>query len=117
MPRYRTKEQQLAICEAWKQSKLTQTEFCRQNNIQFYALNRWLRNIKKSALNSGDTNKNDSPPTVKDIKFLSIDNPSINLASNSYNRSLLEVTLPNGMGFKAYLPEGSINAYLRELLK
>ncbi len=36
--KYRNKEQQLAICAAWKESRLTQTEFCRQNNIRFYAL-------------------------------------------------------------------------------
>ena len=115
--KYRNKEQQLAICEAWKQSKLTQTEFCRQNNILFNTLSRWLKNAKKETLNIGINNKIDDTPAIQDIKFFPVDKPSINLRSGDYNKRLLEVTLPSGVSIRSYLPEDNINVYLRELLK
>ena len=115
--KYRNKEQQLAICAAWKESRLTQTEFCRQSNIRFYALNRWLRNARKEILNIGNNSKFDNAPAVQDIKFFPVDKTNVNLRNSGYNKNLLEVMLPSGVSIRAYLPENNINVYLRELLK
>ena len=116
----RNKKEQKKICEDWQRSELSQTEYCRRNNIQFYALNRWLRNLRRNTkdivINANRSNDNDSI-VAQDIKFLPIHNQNINSANGSYDKSILEITLPNGMAFKANLSETRIEAYLQRLLK
>jgi len=116
MSKYRSRKEQETIYEAWKQSGLTKAEFCRQNNLHFRSLGRWLKNLKKDKVDSDNANtKFISKP--KGIKFLPINSPSINPNNNNHNKSFIEVTLPSGIGFKVHLSENITSTFLRELLK
>ena len=89
-------------------------------SVRFYALNRWLRNLRRNTkaivINANKNNDNDSTIT-QDVKFLPIHNQNISSANGSYNKSILEITLPNGINFKAHLSETRIETYLQRLLK
>lgn len=109
----RTQEEQRAIYEAWHQSGLTRTVFCRQNHISLASMWRWGKKFKmdvscKSTV-SADTL---SPSIAKDIKFYPVGE-----VENTKQDSNLEITLPNGICCKVYLPVAGINKLLQGLLK
>jgi len=79
-----TKDQQEAYCLAWKQSNLTKTVFCKQNNISVSGLYTWLKrsnnNPTKSTVVSSNNNNTNNTQASDAIKFLQINNHnSINL--------------------------------------
>ena len=49
-----TKAERTAYIDAFKSSGLTQTDFCKRQNISFKAFNNWLRLHKKSTLQTRD---------------------------------------------------------------
>ena len=108
MPRRRPDEEQKALYELWRRSGLTGTEFCKQNHISTNSLWRWRKKFGMEVIKD-DPNK----PITKDLKFYPVDA----IGANNCKNSFLEIALPKGINCKVYLPESSINAFLKELLK
>lgn len=104
-------EEQQRICEEWKQSGLKQAEFCRENNISYKSLSRWLAKLKNNSY--ADDGKAAEAKAVVNlsgaVKFLPIGNIVP-------NKSFVEVTLPNGINCKAHLSEEKLNNFLWRLL-
>jgi len=61
MGRRYTKAERTAYIDVFKSSGLTQTDFCKTQNISFKAFNNWLRLHKKSTLQGSSVSKY-SPP-------------------------------------------------------
>jgi hypothetical protein len=95
-----SKEERIKFCEGWKQSGLTQKEFCAQNNIHIKSLSRWLYQIKKE----------NRPSMEKAIKFLPVGNI---VPEENY----LEIISRNGITCKVYLSKGNIINFLGRLLE
>jgi hypothetical protein len=113
MTKHKTEEERMMLCQAWQQSALTQREFCKQNNIGKKSFYRWLsklrNNSKTTIANAKDTIE--SAP----IKFLRVGNAIPECFTSE--KSFLEITLPNGINFKASIIQDSLNNFLQELLK
>lgn len=96
-------EEWMRICEDWKQSGLSQSEFGRQKCISVQTLNYWITKHKNKGAET-------FCGTKEPIKFF----PVANITSE---KSFLEITLLNGLHFKVHLPAEKINAFLVRLLK
>lgn len=97
--------EQKKICDAWKESSLNQTDFCRQNNVCHKALNRWL--IK---FNDKQAGENNLVATKRVIKLLPV-------GKISSEQSSLEVLLPNGVGCKVSLSEAKMESFLWRIIQ
>jgi hypothetical protein len=119
MPKQRTKAEQEMLCEVWKQSGLTKVEFCKQNNIGEKSFYRWLSKLgikNKTEIVGIDAAESKNSAAPSPFKFL-----QINTAASSKDlyseKCFLEITLPNGISFKADTSQENINNFLQELLK
>jgi hypothetical protein len=109
MAKKRTKKEQRAAYELWRQSGLTGAEFCRQNHISTRSIWQWHKEFGVKHIEE-ETSNNLQP---QKIKFY----PLGKVNSNESKDSFLEITLPNGTNCKAYLSGSDINRFLLEILK
>jgi hypothetical protein len=94
------KEERQQICEEWRKSGLSRTEFCKQRNMNLKKLYRWLWEEKRGT----------QPAAAPTIKFL----PLTKLTTIQAN--YLEVLLPNGIALKLTTQPTNIVKLIKELL-
>lgn len=113
MLKYKSPSEQIAICEAWKQSGLTKIKFCRQNNFSRSTFYKWCKQFQNTNNKASITNSNTTIKTDP-IKFLKVCHaiPSKSLALDS---NLLEISLANGINLKVTI--SNVDNFLLELLK
>ena len=99
--------EQKSICEAWQASGLSRAEFCRQNNVGYKTLSRWLGKFKERPKTE---NNMPVPLASAAIKFL----PVGKIVADT---SPLEVLLPTGVVCKVCLPEDRMESFLWRLLQ
>ena len=93
-----TKAERTAYIEAFRSSGLTQTDFCKRQNISFKSFNNWLRLHKKSIL-----------PTTSNVKYSAPSQPNfipVQLADCSGpddDESLQTSTIPD-VNFPSIIP-------------
>ncbi|PIZ03491.1 MAG: hypothetical protein COY58_09095 [Gammaproteobacteria bacterium CG_4_10_14_0_8_um_filter_38_16] len=93
-----TKAERTAYIDAFKSSGLTQTDFCKRQNISFKAFNNWLRLHKKSIL-----------PTTSNVKYSAPSQPNfipVQLAAcavSDDDGSLQTSTIPD-VNFSSIIP-------------
>ena len=94
-----SKEERQQICEEWRKSGLSRTEFCKQRNMSLKKLYRWLWEERSKAQSTTPT-----------IKFLPLTKPA-KIQSN-----YLEVLLPNGIALKLASQTVNVANLIKELL-
>ena len=117
MAKQRSGEEKKIVCNTWRQSGLSQREFCKQNRISSRSLCEWLKDIREDI--------NDNKSGNKEIEFFPVNLSSSNNSNqsikqdqvNKHNKVTLEITLPDKGDLRVYLSENSINTFLLELLK
>ena len=108
----RTISEQKAFCNAWIQSGLSKTKFCKQSNVSKSTLYAWLNKFNFEL--SKTDNRNDARSTS--VKFLRVND--INSGNNLRHESnILEITMPNGISIKANISQNNLNIFLQELVK
>jgi hypothetical protein len=77
-----TQQQMLAMIESWKQSGLSQKQYCEQNNIPYYVFHYWYKRYK------------DMRTPQKDGDFVPLNvKPSLSIHTSSAG---IELLLPDG---------------------
>jgi hypothetical protein len=110
----KTNEEREVICNVWKQSGLTQTEFCKQNNICSKSLSRWLSKFRSSDTNKNNTN---SATVIKTDNIKATSFKFLQVGNITPEKNFIEIILPNGINFKLTLPQNNLNNFLQELLQ
>jgi hypothetical protein len=114
MPINRTIIEQETFCKAWKQSGLSKVGFCKQNNISKSALYKWLSKFNSNGEVPEGDNKSDIQSAT--VKFLQINDVNSDKVLHPVS-SVLEITMPNGIGIKTNLSQSNFNIFMQELLK
>jgi len=94
-------EQKRALVDEWRESGLTQTEFCKRNGVSTSNLSNWKINLsdnkpKKAKLASNKKSLSDKAPISAFIPF------DVTSSAKVVNRSL-EIHLPYGIVLKVPL--------------
>jgi hypothetical protein len=95
-----SKEERQQICEEWRKSGLSRTDFCKQRNLNLKKLCRWLWEEKHRTQST-------CAPT---IKFFPVS------ALASVQSNYLEVQLPNGIALKLSSQTVNVVGLIKELL-
>ena len=123
-----------SLYESWKQSGLTKTEFCNQNNITRQTFYLWIKQLQNSnyiedggnkdaSKTFNDTNaiSSDSDLEVGSINFLKVSKLSsssqINSNLESNQSGTLEISLANGTVINAIISQNRISSFLQEIIK
>ena len=95
-----TQTQMFAMVASWKQSGLSQKQYCEQNNIRYYVFHYWYKRYK------------DIQAPEKDAGFVAL-NVKPSLSSDSCNAGI-ELLLPDGKRILFHQPVSS--DYLKALI-
>lgn len=93
-----TKSERTAYIEAFRSSGLTQTDFCKRQDISFKSFNNWLRLHQKSILPTTSNVKYSAPPQSNFIPVQVAD-----FAGSDNDESLQTSTIPD-VNFPSIIP-------------
>lgn len=98
-------DERRALCQQWKTSGLSRSEFCRQHGVALSSFHHWLsgKRLKGARLNL-KYNQDWVPVTVKKTPEPITEEPL-----------LLEIVLPNQMRVKLAVTSSKINSIIEEL--
>jgi len=98
-------DERRALCQQWKTSGLSQSEFCRQQGIALSSFHQWLSGKRLASI---------QPPTVKNIPaWVPLEIKST--PKTPEEPLLMEMILPNKITLKLPIAYSKINSVIEQL--
>lgn len=106
-PQKNTKENMYPIIDLWKESGLTQTQYCKQEKVSYYIFKYWLQKYR---------NEHIGAKQIQPAQFLPVQVPSSDeLSKDPVSKDDITIHYPNGV--KINCPVNIDTSLIKTLIK